>query len=59
MAVVPSLSTLFVNTCTKTDPPLPEPTMFSTLSVIASILAPGKQTITSSPLFKTVGLPNY
>ena len=56
MAVVPSLSTLFVPTCTKTDPPLPEPTMFSTLSIIASILAPGKQTTTSSPLFKTLSV---
>ena len=54
MAVVPSLSTLFVPTCTKTDPPLPEPTMLFTLSVIASILAQGKQTTTSSPLFKTL-----
>ena len=58
MAVVPSLSKLFVPRCTKTDPPLPDP-MFSTLSVIASTLAPGKQTTTSSPLLKTVSLPNY
>ena len=56
MAVVPSLSMLFVPTCTKTNPPLPESTMFSTLSVIASILAPGKQTTTSSPLFKTLSV---
>ena len=56
MAVVPSLCTLFVPTCTKTDPLLPEPTMFSTLSVIAFILAQGKQTTTSSPLSKTLSV---
>ena len=45
---------LFVPTSTKTDLSLPESMMFSTLSVIASMLAPGKQTTTSFPLFKTL-----
>ena len=49
MAVVSSLSTLFVPTRTKTGPPLPEPMMFSTLSIIHHMLGPGKQTTTSSP----------
>ena len=49
IAVVPSLSVLFVPTCTSMDPPYPLPMICSTLSVTCSILAPGKQTTTSSP----------
>ena len=48
MAVIPSLSTLFLPTCAKTYPPFHEPIMFSTLS------RQGKQTTTSSPLFKSL-----
>ena len=40
MAVVPSLSTLFVPTCTKTDPPLPEPMMFSLPSQLSPLFWP-------------------
>ena len=49
IAVVPSLSMLFVPTCTSMDPPYPLPMICSTLSVTCSILAPSKQTTTSSP----------
>ena len=61
--VVPSLSALFVPTCTSMDPPFPLPMICSTLSITCSILAPGKQTTTSSPLlniesvFRTIASP--
>ena len=58
MALVPSISALLVPTCTKIAPPLPGPTIVSTLSVIASIIALRKQTITTSCLFSE-SLPNY
>ena len=50
IAVVPSLSALFVPTCTSRVPPFHLPMMFSTFSVTCYILAPGKHTTTSSPL---------
>ena len=50
IAVVPSLSVLFVPTCTSMVPPFHIPMIFSALSVTCSILAPGKHTTTSSPL---------
>ena len=56
MAVVLSLSTSFVPTCTKTDPSLPDAMIFCILSGVASILGPGKQTTTSSLLFKTLSI---
>ena len=56
IAVVPSLSALFVPMCTSIDPPSPLPMIFSTLSVTCSILAPGKQTTTSSPLLNIVSV---
>ena len=40
---MPYLSALFVPTCTRIDPPLPGPRIFSTLSVISSIFVPGKE----------------
>ena len=49
IAVVPSLSALFVPMCTSMDPPFPLPMIFSTLSVTFYILAPGRQTTMSSP----------
>ena len=42
IAVVPSLFVLFVPMCISMDPPFPLPTIWSTLSVTCSILAPGK-----------------
>ena len=56
IAVVPSLSVLFVPTSTSMDPPYPLPMICSTLSVTCSILAPGKQTTTSSPLLNLVSV---
>ena len=56
IAIVPSLSALLVPTFTKIDPPLPGPMIFSTLSAIASIIAPGKQTTMSHPLFSTLSV---
>ena len=53
MAVVPSLSALLVP---KIEPPLPVPMIFSTLSEIASIFAPGKQTTMSSPLLRALSV---
>ena len=44
IAVVPSLSALFVPMCTSVVPPFPLPMIFSTLSVTCSILVPGKHT---------------
>ena len=49
IAVVPSLSALFVPMCTSIVPPFHLPMMSSTLSVTYSILAPGTHT-TTSPL---------
>ena len=54
--VVPSLSALFVPTCTNIDPPWPCPNTFSTRSVTCSILAPGRQTTTSSPLLNVLSV---
>ena len=60
IAVVPSLSALFVPMCTSKVPPFPLPMIFSTLAVTCSILAPGKHTTTSSPLFNRDWLnPHY
>ena len=56
IAVVPSLSALFVPTCTRMVPPFTLSMIFSTLSVTCSILAPGKHTTTSSPLFNLVSV---
>ena len=56
IAVVPSLSASFVPTCTSMDPPFPLPMISSTLSVTCSILAPGKQTTTSSHLLNLVSV---
>ena len=46
--VVPSLSALFVPTCTNIDSPWPCLNVFSTRSVTCSIKAPGRQTTTYS-----------
>ena len=54
--VVPSLSALFVLTCTNIDPPWPCSNTFSTRSVTCSILAPGRQTTTSSHLLNVLSV---
>ena len=55
IAVVPSLSALFVPMCTSMDPPFPLPMICSTLSVTCSILAPGQHTTTGGTILsKTV-----
>ena len=48
IAVVPSLSVLFVPMATSRVPKFPRPIIRYTLSVTCSILAPGKQTTMSS-----------
>ena len=56
IAVVPSLSALFVPMCASMDPPFPLHMISSTLSVTCSILAPGKQTTMSSPLLNLISV---
>ena len=51
MADVPSLSALFVPTCTRTAPPVPPPMTCPAFSAISSTFAPGRHTVMSSPLF--------
>ena len=54
--VVPSLSALFVPTCTNIDPAWLCPNVFSNLSVTCSIHAPRRQTTTSSPLLNVLSV---
>ena len=54
--VVPSLSALFIPTCINIDPPWPRPNMFSIRSLTCSILAPGRQTTTYSPLLNVLSV---
>ena len=56
IAVVPTLSALFVPIWISTDPPLPLLMIYSTLFVTCSILVPGKRTIKSSSLFSLVSV---
>ena len=54
--VFPSLSALFVPICTNIDNHWSCSNVFSTLSVTCSILAPGRQTTTYSPLLNVLSV---